>query len=53
MKSCDSSSPSRHRAQPASEHANLEGVTRLELTIIPAINRADAVATLKEWSFTA
>ena len=29
--------------------ANLEGVTRLELTIIPAIDRADAVATLKEW----
>ena len=27
----------------------LNGVTRLELTIVPAIDRADAVATLKEW----
>ena len=29
--------------------ANLEGVTRLELTIVPAIDSADAIATLKEW----
>lgn len=28
---------------------NLDGVTRLELTIVPAIDRADALATLKEW----
>jgi hypothetical protein len=27
----------------------LAGVTRLELTIVPAIDRADAIATLKEW----
>jgi hypothetical protein len=28
---------------------NLDGVTRLELTIVPAIDRADAIATLKAW----
>jgi hypothetical protein len=29
--------------------ASLEGVTRLELTIIPAIDGREAVAALKEW----
>lgn len=29
--------------------ADLSGVTRLELTIVPAIDRTDAVATLKAW----
>lgn len=28
---------------------NLDGVTRLELAIIPAIDGGDAVATLREW----
>ena len=28
---------------------NLDAVTRLELTIVPAIDRSDAFATLKEW----
>ncbi|HEY7187947.1 MAG TPA: hypothetical protein VH436_15440 [Vicinamibacterales bacterium] len=28
---------------------NLAGVTRLELAIIPAIDNAEAIATLKEW----
>ena len=28
---------------------DLHGVTRLELAIVPAIDRADAIATLKEW----
>lgn len=29
--------------------ADLDGVTRLDLTIVPAIGGGDAVATLKEW----
>jgi hypothetical protein len=28
---------------------NLQGVTRLELAIVPAIDRGDAIATLSEW----
>jgi hypothetical protein len=31
---------------------DLEGVSRLELAIIPAINGGDAVATLREWRIT-
>ena len=28
---------------------DLAGVSQLELTIIPAIDRGDAIATLREW----
>ena len=31
---------------------NLDGVSQLELAIIPAIDGADAVATLREWRIT-
>jgi hypothetical protein len=42
-------SPPTTSVQREEYAASLEGVTRLELTIVPAIDGSEAIAAVKEW----